>query len=76
MRNIGTGYTCSQLHVRADGYFPGSVVLDAQGNMYGGTSEAVTLRPVLFGCGIIYKISPSGQETILTPSRTRRARFE
>ncbi|MGA2369836.1 MAG: choice-of-anchor tandem repeat GloVer-containing protein [Candidatus Korobacteraceae bacterium] len=67
MRNIGTGYTVLHNFTCApDGYFPGSVVLDAQGNMYGGTSEGgdVTACP-FFGCGIIYKISPSGQETIL-----------
>jgi uncharacterized repeat protein (TIGR03803 family) len=54
-------FTCAP-----DGYIPGSVVLDAQGNTYGGTSEGGDARACpAFGCGIIFKISPSGQETIL-----------
>jgi len=54
-------FTCAP-----DGYLPGSVVLDAQGNIYGGTSEGGDARACpAFGCGIIFKISPSGQETIL-----------
>jgi uncharacterized repeat protein (TIGR03803 family) len=54
-------FTCAP-----DGYLPGSVVLDAQGNIYGGTSEGgdPTACP-FYGCGIIFKISPGGQETIL-----------
>ncbi len=67
MTNIGTGYTVLHNFTCApDGYFPGSVVLDAQGNIYGGTSSGGDVQTCPFyGCGIIYKISPSGQETIL-----------
>jgi uncharacterized repeat protein (TIGR03803 family) len=67
MRNDGAGYTVLHNFTCApDGYFPGSVVVDAQGNMYGGTQEGGDVRACpFFGCGIIFKISPSGQETIL-----------
>lgn len=45
----------------------GNVVLDAAGNIYGATSEGgyglKSCRP--FGCGLIYKLSPSGTETVL-----------
>jgi len=67
MRTIGTGYTVLHNFACApDGYFPGSVVLDAQGNMYGGTQEGGDAPACPgFGCGIIFKVTPSGQETIL-----------
>ncbi|MGA2688889.1 MAG: choice-of-anchor tandem repeat GloVer-containing protein [Candidatus Korobacteraceae bacterium] len=67
MRTIGTGYTVLHNFACApDGYFPGSVVLDAQGNMYGGTQEGGDAAACPgFGCGIIFKVTPSGQETIL-----------
>jgi uncharacterized repeat protein (TIGR03803 family) len=67
MGNIGGGYTVLHNFTCApDGYFPGSVVVDAQGNMYGGTQEGGDPEACpFFGCGIIFKISPSGQETIL-----------
>jgi uncharacterized repeat protein (TIGR03803 family) len=59
--NVLHNFTCAP-----DGYLPGSVVLDAQGNIYGGTSEGGDAAACpAFGCGIIFKISPSGQETIL-----------
>ena len=67
MRNTGAAYTVLHNFTCApDGYFPGSVVLDAQGNMYGGTQSGGDVRACPFeGCGIIFKITPSGQETIL-----------
>ncbi len=67
MTNLGTGYTVLHNFTCApDGYLPGSVVLDAQGNIYGGTSSGGDPQACpFFGCGIIFKISPSGQETIL-----------
>ncbi len=67
VRTIGAGYTVLHNFACApDGYFPGSVVLDAQGNMYGGTQEGGDAAACpAFGCGIIFKVTPSGQETIL-----------
>ncbi len=67
MHNTGGAFTVLHNFTCApDGYLPGSVVLDAQGNIYGGTDEGGDARSCpAFGCGIIYKISPSGQETIL-----------
>ena len=67
MRNTGAGYTVLHNFTCApDGYFPGSVVLDAQGNIYGGTQAGGDVRACPFeGCGIIFKISASGQYSIL-----------
>lgn len=51
-----------------DGNLPGPVVLDAQGNIYGGTWTGGDIHaPGCFpaGCGILYKLTPSGQYTIL-----------
>jgi uncharacterized repeat protein (TIGR03803 family) len=66
MRNTGAYAVLYNFTCAPDGYLAGSVVLDAQGNIYGGTSEGgdATACP-FYGCGIIFKISPSGQETIL-----------
>jgi uncharacterized repeat protein (TIGR03803 family) len=49
----------------ADGGFPESTpVVDAQGNVYG-TASAGGSAPGLAGFGVVYKISPTGQITIL-----------
>lgn len=49
-----------------DGYLGGSVIVDAQGNVYGGTYEGGDPQSCpFFGCGIIFKVTPDGQETIL-----------
>ena len=67
MRNTGPGFTVLHNFACApDGYLPGSVVLDAQGNIYGNTYEGGdALHCPAFGCGIIFKVTPGGQETIL-----------
>jgi uncharacterized repeat protein (TIGR03803 family) len=55
-----------------DGYLGGSVVVDAQGNVYGGTYEGGDPQACpFFGCGIIFKVSPGGQETILHTFRNK-----
>jgi uncharacterized repeat protein (TIGR03803 family) len=51
----------------ADGSLPDAgVVLDSAGNLYGTTSQGGT-RAVQCnsGCGVVYKIDPSGRETVL-----------
>ena len=54
-------FTCAP-----DGYIPGSLIMDAQGNIYGDTMEGGDpLACPFYGCGIIFKLTPSGQYTIL-----------
>jgi uncharacterized repeat protein (TIGR03803 family) len=66
LRNTGAYTVLYNFTCAPDGYLAGSVVLDARGNIYGGTSEGGDASACpFFGCGIIFKISPSGQETIL-----------
>jgi uncharacterized repeat protein (TIGR03803 family) len=49
----------------SDGEFPNStVVQDADGNLYG-TTDFGGLTTCDLGCGLVYEISPSGQETVL-----------
>jgi uncharacterized repeat protein (TIGR03803 family) len=50
-----------------DGFLPeGALALDKTGNLYGATSEGgdATACPA-FGCGVIFKISNKGKESIL-----------
>jgi uncharacterized repeat protein (TIGR03803 family) len=51
----------------ADGLRPAAgVIRDEQGNLYGTTSEAGTVNSNCpFGCGTLFKIDPSGKETVL-----------
>ncbi|HXC42968.1 MAG TPA: choice-of-anchor tandem repeat GloVer-containing protein [Candidatus Dormibacteraeota bacterium] len=50
-----------------DGGFPvAGVVRDAAGNLYGGTEDGGDLSCNSgFGCGVAYKLDPSGNETVL-----------
>jgi uncharacterized repeat protein (TIGR03803 family) len=53
----------------ADGGAPeGAVVRDQAGNLYGTTNSGGTPEPQIgcsSGCGVVYKLAPSGQETVL-----------
>lgn len=52
----------------ADGKFPaGRLLLDAAGNLYGTASEGgvVNCDNGIHGCGVVFKMSPTGQETVL-----------
>ena len=52
----------------ADGKFPsGKLLLDAAGNLYGTTSEGgiVNCDNLTDGCGVIFKVDPTGAETVL-----------
>ena len=51
---------------RPDGRYPylATLVSDASGNLYGTTENGGT-DPFICFCGVVFKISPSGQETIL-----------
>jgi uncharacterized repeat protein (TIGR03803 family) len=60
--------TFTVLHTFAgppDGGFPnGGVIVDSKGNLYGTTSEGGT-GSCDGGCGTVFKLSPSGTETVL-----------
>jgi uncharacterized repeat protein (TIGR03803 family) len=43
----------------ADGGYPGGVILDSAGSLYGAAGGGAS------GSGVVYRLSPSGQETIL-----------
>jgi uncharacterized repeat protein (TIGR03803 family) len=50
----------------ADGGDPfAGVIRDSAGNLYGTTSAGGTTGCFIGGCGVVYKVSPSGQETVL-----------
>jgi uncharacterized repeat protein (TIGR03803 family) len=56
----------------ADGAGPSSVILDSAGNLYGTTgsgglfsSNCGDLETYPFGCGVVFKLDPTGHETVL-----------
>ena len=53
----------------ADGGYPGGgVIRDSAGNLYGTTENGGDLSCTAFfspGCGVVFKVDPSGQETVL-----------
>lgn len=50
----------------AAGYFPQTgVVRDAEGNLYGTATDGGLFGPCNLGCGIVFKLSPEGVETVL-----------
>jgi uncharacterized repeat protein (TIGR03803 family) len=50
----------------ADGYFPSGLIRDASGNFYGTTAEGGNLDDCGgAGCGVVFRLSPDGQETVL-----------
>ena len=61
-------YTGTVLHTftaSPDGAFPGPIIRDAQGNLYG-TSYSGGLASCGYGtCGTIFKIDPAGNETLV-----------
>jgi hypothetical protein len=68
--NGSGGWTQSVLHVfesgtnGVHGYLPWSgVVVDDAGNIYGTTSVGGFLSGCIVGCGVVYKLSPSGAGT-------------
>ena len=69
----GGGWTQKTLYVFcqksqcADGWTPvsGPLVLDRAGNIYGTTTEGGNPGCNRVGCGLVYKLDPSGNETVL-----------
>jgi uncharacterized repeat protein (TIGR03803 family) len=49
----------------ADGAFPGGVVIDAAGNLYGTTSSGGDLSCGAFGCGVVFRLDPHGNFRVL-----------
>jgi uncharacterized repeat protein (TIGR03803 family) len=49
----------------ADGSSPAGLIRDAKGNLYGTTLRGGKLGCITFGCGVVYKIDPTGTETVL-----------
>jgi len=50
----------------ADGALPyGGLIMDSQGNLYGTTYEGGVSTACSNGCGIVYKVTPSGTESVL-----------
>jgi uncharacterized repeat protein (TIGR03803 family) len=44
----------------------GSLIMDAQGNLYGTTTRGGTFNTACpSGCGVVYKLTPAGKETVL-----------
>jgi len=62
-------YTILYAFTGADGTFPvAPVVQDSQGNLYGTTAGGGNLGTCSFygaGCGVVFKLSPSGVQTVL-----------
>jgi uncharacterized repeat protein (TIGR03803 family) len=54
----------------ADGAEPflGSLILDSSGNLYGTTLSGGTRGCANYACGVVFKLDPSGNETILHTS--------
>jgi len=59
-------FTVLQMFGGSDGAGPDSVLLlDAQGNLYGTTGYGGNLECNGTGCGVVFKLSPDGAETVL-----------
>jgi uncharacterized repeat protein (TIGR03803 family) len=49
----------------ADGSSPAGVILDSAGNLYGVTQLGGSRRILSNGCGVVYKLDSSGNQTVL-----------
>jgi len=50
----------------AGGTYPNGVIRDSAGNLYGTMSEGGNMTACFgFGCGVVYKLDPTGHQTVL-----------
>jgi uncharacterized repeat protein (TIGR03803 family) len=60
----------------ADGYSPNQIMQDAHGNLYGSTPSGgngkCSYGDYAIGCGVVFKLTPSGQESVLHNFRGQR----
>ena len=49
----------------SDGAFPGGLTMDGQGNLFGTGGGGIQLPCPPSGCGVLFELTPSGQETVL-----------
>ncbi|MGH6846196.1 MAG: choice-of-anchor tandem repeat GloVer-containing protein, partial [Methylocella sp.] len=65
---LSPGGTYTELHSftgSSDGAFPGGLIADSSGNLYGTTGGGGASGCGGFGCGGVFKLSPGGSETVL-----------
>jgi uncharacterized repeat protein (TIGR03803 family) len=66
-------YTFCSIQNCKDGAGPGPVILDAKGNLYGATGGGGSVcRDEHCGYGTVFKVTPSGKETVLYSFCSRR----
>lgn len=63
----GTETTLHEFTGSPDGEYPNAVIVDGTGTLYGTTyyGGTSTYQSCSFGCGVLFKLTSSGQETIL-----------
>jgi len=62
----GTKTTLYSFTGGADGNYPGSsLIMDKSGNLYGTTQQGGDANCNMNGCGVVFKVTPGGTETVL-----------
>src|ERR1700722_3151032 len=62
----GTKTTLYSFTGGADGGYPGPVIIDASGNLFGTTQQGgVDGGCNMSGCGVVFEVAPDGTETVI-----------